>query len=141
MYSGFNIESSGGDRAPAKEEAPVHKPLILVKVRVVEVARSNGLAASSVLDYVSRENIEASLTSGVPLNNVGFNGFQNVRGSTNFGVPGLINGLVGDTGAGMLVNLTSEHINWVASLLATELNGDLITAPQVTTLNGETVTF
>lgn len=42
---------------------------------------------------------------------------------------------------GALVNITSAHINWIASFLATEFDADLVTAPEVTTLNGKNVTF
>jgi hypothetical protein len=116
-----------------------HQPLIQIKMRVIEVARTDGLAVSSVLEYVSRANSEPSLTSGKPLNHVNPNGYQNLRGLTRFVVPELISNAT--TGTGMLVNLTSEHINWVASLLAIEMNADVITAPEVVTLNGQNVEF
>ena len=38
-------------------------------------------------------------------------------------------------GSGGLVNITSEHINFIARFLAAELSGDVITAPQVVTLS------
>jgi type II secretory pathway component GspD/PulD (secretin) len=41
----------------------------------------------------------------------------------------------------MLVNLTSEHINWITSVLAADFNGDIVTAPEVVTLNGQNVEF
>ncbi len=112
-----------------------HQPLIQIKLRVIEVARANGTSASSVLEYVSRANSNPSLTSGLPLNA----GFENARGLTRFGVPDLVNNAT--TGTGMLVNLTGEHINWVASLLATEFEADIVTAPELVTLNGENVEF
>jgi hypothetical protein len=111
-----------------------HQPLIHVKVRVVEVQRSNALSVSSVLDYISRDGNDPALVTGV-LN--GKN--RNLSGITRFAIPGLVSNT--DRGAGMLVNLTSRHINWVASFLADEFNGDIITAPQVTTLNGQNVEF
>ncbi len=124
----------------AKPTVRGHKPLILIKARVIEVERNNGLAVGSALEYVSRMNVEQSLTSGLPLNAEGMVGFQNVRGLSRYVVPGLISSS-GGSGTGLLVNLTSEHINYVASFLGTELNADVITAPQVTTMHGEEVEF
>ena len=37
--------------------------------------------------------------------------------------------------------MTSEHINWAVSFLASEFNGDVVTAPEVVTLNGQNVEF
>lgn len=115
-----------------------HQPLIQIKLRVVEVARVDGFAANSVLEYVSRTNTNRSLTSGAPLNEAGGLGYENARGLTDFAIDGLIDGT---DGTGMLVNLTSEHINWVAGFLATEMNADMITAPEMVTLNGQNVEF
>ena len=112
-----------------------HQPLIQIKIRVVEVAREDKLQVNSILEYVSRANGVASLTSGNPLNTGG----QNTRGITEFTVPGLIS--KSGMGSGALVNLTSEHINWAVSALAEEFNGDVVTAPQVVTLNGQNVEF
>jgi Flp pilus assembly secretin CpaC len=124
-----------------------HQPLIHIKVRVIEVQRADELAVASVLEYVGGGNTKSSLVSGRNLNGK----FQNNRGITRFGVPGLVgieemttNNMtvpVVNDGAGLLVNLTSKHIDYLASLLATELNGDVITSPQVTTLNGKNVIF
>lgn len=116
-----------------------HQPLIQIKMRVVEVARTDGLSVSSVLEYVNRANSVQSLTSGLPLNEEGGQGYENFRELTRFPVEGLIPDA--STGTGMLLNLTSEHINWVTRFLATEMNGDVITAPEVVTLNGQNVEF
>ncbi|MEM9366491.1 MAG: hypothetical protein AAGD07_10890 [Planctomycetota bacterium] len=112
-----------------------HQPLIQIKLRVVEVSRNDGLQVNSVLEYVARDDVDASLTSGSPLNNA----FENSRAATNFDINGLIDAL--GSGSGGLVNLTGEHINWAVSFLATEFNGDVITAPEVVTLNGQNVEF
>jgi type II secretory pathway component GspD/PulD (secretin) len=118
-----------------------HQPLIQIKLRVVEVVRADNLDVNSVLEYVSRGNTVGSLTSGGPLNRgTGATGFQNTRAGSNFTAPdGLISSLA--AGSGGLVNLTSEHINWAVSFLSTELNADVITAPEVVTLNGQNVEF
>lgn len=118
------------------DERVNHQPLIHVKVRVIEVDRRNSLSVASVLDYFGAGGATTSLTDGAPLNSTGR---QRASGVTNFTIPGLITDAV--TGSGALVNLTGNHINWVASLLATELNADVVNAPQVTTLNGKNVTF
>ena len=60
---------------------------------------------------------------------------NNNAGSTT----NLTTGLSG--GAGALVNLTSEHINLITSLLAEELQADVLTAPELVTTNGESVEF
>jgi hypothetical protein len=128
------------DETLGANQAINHQPLIQVKVRVIEVQRSNAMSVSSVLDYVSQKGkAGSSLISG---NNINGN-MENFRGSSRFTVPNLI-GLDSTgklTGSGLLVNLTSEHINYIASFLATELNGDIVTAPEVVTLNGQNVEF
>jgi Flp pilus assembly secretin CpaC len=117
-----------------------HQPLIQIKIRVVEVVRGDGLASQSVLEYVSRRNVNPSLTTGSPLNrNAAGQGFENTRSLSRFAIPGLISDAT--TGSGLLVNLTTQHINYIATLLATELNADIVTAPQVVTLNGQNVEF
>jgi hypothetical protein len=45
------------------------------------------------------------------------------------------------SGTGSLINLTSEHINALVQLLATEAKADVVTAPEVVTLNGQNVEF
>ena len=127
------------DGAPGVAEI-FHQPLIQIKLRVIEVARQDGLATNSVLNYVSRNANDPSLTSGVPLNAAN-GGHENVSGLTNFPLSGLFDGLANSTSPGALVNLTSEHINWAASFLATEMNADVVTAPEVVTLNGQNVEF
>ncbi len=125
---------------PAKID---HQPLIQIKVRVIEVERSHELQAASILDYISRD-FEGAPPSRIRGNNIN-NNRRNVRSGTRFGIPGLIalngDGVAIGAGQGLLLNLTTEHINYILSVLQTEFRGDLITAPQVCTLNGETVEF
>ena len=110
-------------------------PRIQVRVRVIEVDRSNVLQAQSVLEYISRSKMgKPTLTSGNTLNTAG----RNLQGTTSFTNAGLV---PATGGAGMLVNLTAEHINLVASLLGTEFNADLVTAPEVVTNSGQNVEF
>lgn len=117
-----------------------HQPLIHIKVRVVEVDRSDTLDVSSVLDYFSTAGNASSITNGLPLNDsTGGLGLERFGAVSRFAIPGLISSAA--TGSGTLVNLTSKHINWVASLLAKEFAADTVNAPQVTTLNGKNVIF
>jgi hypothetical protein len=73
---------------------------------------------------------------GLPANG----GKQNVRGISQFDQTSLVTA-AGSTGNGALFNLTAEHINWALQLLTTEFNADVITAPEVVTLNGQNVEF
>ena len=114
------------------------QPLIQVKLRVVEVVRNDALQANSVLEYVSRGTGDPSLTSGSPLNSMP-SAHENLRGLTRMGINGLVSNST--TGAGTLINLTSEHINAALSVLATEFQSDIVTAPEVVTLNGQNVEF
>lgn len=120
-----------------------HQPLIQVKVRVVEVGRNNALEVSSILDYISNGG-DPSLITAHNINN----NRQRTTGVTRFPSNDLLTIPANGTsianlsaGTGGLINLTSEHINFIASFLATELNADVITAPQVVTLNGQNVEF
>ncbi len=87
-----------------------HQPLIQVKVRVIEVARTDELAVSSVLDYISN-NGAPSLISGNNINNnqqrttalTRFPGAAGLIGFPTSGTPNLTN----LTGAGLLVNVTT----------------------------------
>lgn len=112
-----------------------HQPLIQIRMRVVEVARTDGLAVNSVLEYVSQGPNKNSLTSGNSANN----GKENLRGISRFDIADLVQNAT--TGTGALVNLTSRHINWLLQMLATERNADVITAPEMVTLNGQNVEF
>jgi hypothetical protein len=116
-----------------------HQPLIQIKMRVVEVRRADFLAVNSVLEYVSDDDTQPSLTSGLTANRVGSQGRQNFRSLTSFPTTGLAT--QAGMGAGALVNLTTEHVNWLVQALATELSADVITAPEVVTLNGQNVEF
>lgn len=137
----------GEGKAPDLAEVH-HQPLIQVKLRVVEVVRGDQLQVGSVLDYVSRDFNGPTLING---NNVNGNR-QNLSGGSRFRQESLVglgpatvvdgkSNLTNLSGTGMLVNLTSKHINYIAELLATELNGDVVTAPEVVTLNGQNVEF
>jgi len=123
-----------------------HQPLIQVKLRVVEVARNDALAVSSTLDYISNHPGFASLIGGRDIPNVN-NNQQNLTGASRFGFGDLINvandgtTLANISGAGALVNLTSEHLNWIAGLLATDFEADVLTAPELVTINGQGVEF
>jgi hypothetical protein len=112
-----------------------HQPLIQIRMRVVEVARSDGLAVNSVLEYVSSGGTQDSFTSGNTANNKK----QNLRSLSRFEIPDLVTNA--STGTGMLVNLTSKHINWLLQAISTEMNADVVTAPEVVTLNGQNVEF
>lgn len=137
--SGVGLQAGGGTKSV---------PLIQIKVRVVDVSRTDSFQAASALDYVASNGGPASLITG---NNVNGN-VSNTTGATRF--PALVGGgtnpllglnaagtALGAPGSGMLVNLTGKHLNWIASILATDMNGDIVTAPQVTTLNGQNVEF
>jgi Flp pilus assembly secretin CpaC len=125
-------------------------PLIQVKVRVVEVNRDHQLDVASVLDYVRRipTTAPASLIQFDPvalsLNNGGKT--AGLTGAQRFSNPGLIalggtSGSLSLSGQGLLVNLTTEHINWLASFLQSEFHADLLTAPEATTLHDQNVEF
>jgi hypothetical protein len=120
-----------------------HQPLIQIKVRVVEVGRSDTFESSSVLDYISHGgDLSLITTHNINNNRERTTGVSRFPSRDLLTVPAngqSIANLSG--GAGGLLNLTSEHINWITSFLATELNADVITAPQVTTLNGQNVEF
>jgi len=112
-----------------------HQPLIQIKVRVIEVVRDDGFQANSILEIVGKANTNPSLTSGQPANNM----FENFRSISRFAQQGLATSAT--QGTGLLLNATSQHINWATQLLATEFNGDVVTAPEVVTLNGQNVEF
>ncbi|MBW3598955.1 MAG: hypothetical protein KY475_16990, partial [Planctomycetes bacterium] len=132
-----------------------HQPLIQIKIRVVEVVRNDSLAVASTLDYIrNRPGLASEFMGADPLspniNQDGRNltGVSRFNSSTTSGLINLPNSAMNlsnmgpvPAGAGALVNLTSEHLNWVASLLATELEADVITAPELVTTNGEGVEF
>lgn len=123
-----------------------NQPLIQIKLRVVEVVRDDTLQVNSVLNYIS-ENPNSAQPAYFTTNNVN-GGKRNLTSLMQFPAGGVMTvpfsgtgiGSV-TTGVGSLVNLTSTHINAIASILATEFNGDLITAPEVVTLNGQNVEF
>ena len=116
-----------------------HQPLIHVKVRVVEVQRTDSLSVSSILDFITNDRDGAPF-GGEPFSAASINAARRrLSGISRLPVGGLVgaNGL----GAGMLVNLTTENIDFLISMLATEVSADTVTAPQVTTLNGKPVSF
>lgn len=112
-----------------------HQPLIQIKVRVVEVNRSDTLQVGSILEYVSSNGLNGSRTSGATSNNSS----ENMRSISRLLADGLTQNAT--TGAGALINLTTEHINWAVQLLSTDFEGDVVTAPEVVTLNGQNVEF
>lgn len=112
-----------------------HQPLVQIKMRVVEVARTDGLAVSSVLEYVSEAGTDDSYTSGNTTNNE----MRNFRSLTRYAIDDIVTDA--DNGVGTLANLTSEHINWLVQAIATENNADVITAPEIVTLNGQNAEF
>lgn len=120
-----------------------HQPLIQVKVRVVEVGRSDTLEVGSVLDYISHTGKASLFTAhNINENNRRATGVTRFPAGDMLSIPAAATTIAElGTGAGGLVNLTSRHINWITTLLATELNADVITAPQVVTLNGQNVEF
>lgn len=132
------------------ETVPVfHQPLIQVKVRVVEVARGDSLQVSTVLDYIGGRTAGNSLINGGNINNNAKKTSAVTRFPAPIGIdpdadfttppPGV--GIEEVVGNGALINLTHEHINLLTSLLAAEFNADVITAPEVVTLNGQNVEF
>jgi len=123
-----------------EQDNVIHQPLIQVKMRVVEVTRDDLLQAASVLDFVGQNpHPHSSLISSNNINN----NMRNVSGGTRFSVtpPNLVGISSGalSGGAGALVNLTTGNLNWIASWLATEFHSDVLTAPEVVVLNGQTV--
>src|SRR5262249_17958513 len=118
----------------------VHQPLVQVKMRVVEVTRNDSMQVASVLDFVGQNpHPNSTLIKGNNINN----NMRNVSGATRFSVvpPDLI-GVSGNAlsaGSGLLVNLTTGNLNWIFSWLATEFHSDVLTAPEVVVLNGQTV--
>ena len=125
----------GGVERASKVEA-----LVQIKVQVIEVIRSDGSSANSVLDFSDIAGDGDTLISG---NNV--NGdMRGLSGGTRFSVAEIL-GLTAtgsfDSGSGLLVNLTKKHINLIASFLAAELNATIVTAPAVVTLNNNEVKF
>jgi Flp pilus assembly secretin CpaC len=125
-----------------------HQPLVQIKLRVVEVARNNALNAGSTIDYISNLAGYASElgNTNIPGSPNLNNSQQNVTSVTRFPISGLVgaggkNTLSNTSGSGALVNLTSGHINWIASFLAQEIQADVLTAPELVTTNGESVEF
>jgi hypothetical protein len=120
-----------------------HQPLIQIKVRLIEATRRNSEDFRSVLDYISRSGPLTSLVDG---NNVNGNrrstraGTRMPSGNGLLATGGTTLATIG-TGSGALVNLTSRHINFVTNVLVSEFNGDVLTVPEVTTLNGQNVEF
>lgn len=162
LMSGLAVQSTGGSGGgpvflnptqnlatnSLEPQAASARQLIQIKVRVVEVDRSDAFQAASALDYISSHGGRSSMVTGNNINN----NQRNLSGGSRF--PALVRsttnpllGLatsgtaLGAPGSGMLVNLTAKHLNLVTSILATDLNADIVTAPQVTTLNGQNVEF
>lgn len=110
-----------------------HQPLVQVKLRIAEIVREDNFAAKTVLDYV-RDKGNASLAEAHKINKQ-----QGSTTSTRFQNTGALIGPENLSGNGGLINLTSNQLNLIGQFLATEFSADLITCPQVVTLNGQTV--
>ncbi len=135
--------ASGGGFTTGLEEV-YHQPLIQVRMRIVEIVRDASLQAQSILEYISTTTGKPSLISTNSLSK----GKVGQEALTRFPLSNATSPLLGVAAnntlqgtSGGLVNLTSKHLNWVASFLATEFQGDVITAPEVVTLNGQNVEF
>jgi hypothetical protein len=131
-----------GVRPDPKDQPLDHEPLIQIKVRVVDVERAHELDVASVLDYISR-NPATAPPSFITGNNLNGNA-QNTTAASRFSIPGVLSvaGTALSTGTqGFVLNLTTEHINYILSALQTQFHGDLITAPEVTTINNQNVEF
>lgn len=131
-----------------------HQPLVQIKLRVVEVSRNDNLSMASTLDYIrSRAEVQrpsefrnAGILAQTPTVN---EGYRNLTGLSRFSPTGLVNVANGatsfamnqPTGAGALINLSKNHMNWIASILAEELEADVLTAPELVTTNGESAEF
>src|SRR5262249_20274465 len=109
-----------------------HQPLIQVKVRVIEVARTDALEATSVLDIIGRPFDKPTLIAG---NNVNRN-HRDLFTGTRFTLPQNLIDFTGNgsdlskiVNSGILVNLTTGNLNWIARLLASEFHSDIVTAP------------
>lgn len=127
-----------------------HQPLIQIKVRLVEASRLNSSDYRSVLDYISRQG--NALTSQITANNINGNRestraatrLPNAAGVVAEQTTGMMAGTlagIADGGQGALINLTTEHVNFLTNMLVTEFNGDVFTVPEVVTLNGQNVEF
>jgi hypothetical protein len=107
---------------------------------VVEIGRGGALQVGSVLDYIGNQDENNSLFNG---HNINKNG-RKTSGLTRFPLPidvGNGSNISDVSGSGMLINVTSEHVNFLTTLLASEFSADVVTAPQVVTLNGQNVEF
>ncbi len=108
----------------AKTKATIniyHQPLIQVKVRVIEVARSDQLQVTSVLDVIGQPFVHPTLIAG---NNVNRDK-RDLYSGTRFDLPQNLVTFTGNgsnlgniTGSGFLVNLTTGNLNYIARLLA-----------------------
>ena len=116
-----------------------HQPLINIKVRVIEVQRTDSLAVSSILDFITSSR-DGALFGDSPFKEQSINDAKRrLSGVTRLPVAGLTG--TDGIGSGLLVNLTLSNIDYLVTMLATEVNADTITAPQVTTTNGKKVEF
>jgi hypothetical protein len=136
----FRAQAIGIDAKEATKLIELyHQPLIQIKLRVVEVVRHDDLQVNSVLEYVGRPGTKPSYTSGLTANQTGNAGFENQKALSSFSIADLVTAAGAGTGA--LINLTGQQINWALAALATEFDADIVTAPQVVTLNGQNVEF
>lgn len=134
---GFNNRGTfwGGNPNALRSAAELnlqHQPLIQVKARIIEVIRQDNLIGKTVLDIVRDRGID-SLVQSHTLNN-GNKGSTSLTRFPTLALPG-----TDLSGSGGIVNVTTDHLNIIGEFLATEFRADLVTCPQVVTLNGQKV--
>jgi Flp pilus assembly secretin CpaC len=139
---GFNNRGKYGSQASIQSDKFVpkdqiyiyHQPLIQIKLRIIEVLREDNLVAKTVIDYIQQRagnsNIDAHKITGAG---------RGTATATRFPDGGLLNVPGLNSGSGGILNVTTEHLNFITELLATEFKADMITCPQVVTLNGQKV--
>ena len=141
LSTGFNNrgEFAGrGDTDLRSEMEIFHQPLIQVKVRIVEVVREDNLAVRSVVDFI--DDIGPDSRIGAHHAN---QGRLRSTTSTRFPNPQALLGVsnLETGGSGGLINITTNYANYILEALGTEFSTDLITCPQVVTLNGQQVSL
>lgn len=147
--AGSNVQAfaSYDPKNPATPLEINHQPLIQIRVRVIEVDRSSALQATSILETITNPGKKTQFTS----NNVNNNnrGFYAGTRFPQLTTPSLINIPANAmsqtpaalTGPGAFLNLTINNLNYLAELLANDFRADVVTAPEVITLNGQNVEF
>lgn len=132
-YIALNAKGKLEIKSDRSQTILYHQPLVQVKLRIAEIVREDNFAAKTVLDFV-RSPGKTSLV-GTHTVNAG----QGATTSTRFSNTAALVGPENLGGNGGLINLTSRQLNLIGEFLATEFSADLVTCPQVVTLNGQTV--